>query len=609
MEYYKIFDLDREPFANTPDPDFFFEAPGHVRCLQSIEMGVRLRRGLNIVLGQVGTGKTTLCRRFLRSLARDESIKPCLILDPYFSSTREFLLVLTKLFGMPEEPPTVSEWQIKENIKTRLFELGVEQNKTLVLAIDEGQKLTPECMEVLRELLNYETNRFKLLQIVIFAQPEFLPIIKSLQNFEDRINHLHVLEPLSFLETAAMVRFRLQKASESRPELRRSFFSWPALWRIYRTTGGYPRKIVNLCHKAFMAMIIQNTARASSALVKNCLTKPVKKTRPILTVNIAAALVLVALGIGAGVLFWPEPAQTPRSVRQPVDKAGPLASVEGPDSRQETSTAPEPEPIPETSVESLSAMEEPTPAQQHAEPLEAAPNGQPDPVESKPAMEETLHFPFNASTQAEPPAEPAVEPVTPQSAEETTPAPKPEPLTEPQPAPAPLRRSSPPTDLGSVVIQEGFVPYLIARRATGLRDIKDLAPYMDVLRKRNSHITDIGLVEVGQRLILPAVPMETLAKERFFVVLDTATDLERALAKAREADQNPAGPLAMLSFVLPGEETVQFALVLPSHFSQRDRALRSLASLPERVRSEARILTLPPKTVLYASIPGDRNAL
>lgn len=271
MEYFKLLNLTKEPFSNSPDPDFFFQSAQHVDCLQKLELSLRLRRGLNVVIGDVGTGKTTLCRQLIRKFATDADFETLLILDPHFKTPRDALEVLADLFtieGAGAGEDGFSERNVKEQIKHHLFTKGVEEGKTTVLIIDEGQKIPLFLIEILRELLNYETNQYKLLQIVIFAQKEFEQILSRYANFSDRINLYHRLNPLHFSEMVRMIRFRLEKAGyEGKLS---SFVSYPALWRIYRTTGGYPRKIIHLCHQAMLMMIIQNRSRIGSSLVRAC---------------------------------------------------------------------------------------------------------------------------------------------------------------------------------------------------------------------------------------------------------------------------------------------------------------------------------------------------
>ncbi|MBW2333990.1 MAG: transposase, partial [Deltaproteobacteria bacterium] len=91
MDYFKILNFKKEPFSNSPDPEFFFESLEHLGCLQKLELSLRLRRGLNVVIGDVGTGKTTLCRQLIRKFSGEEKVETYLILDPYFSSPLEFL--------------------------------------------------------------------------------------------------------------------------------------------------------------------------------------------------------------------------------------------------------------------------------------------------------------------------------------------------------------------------------------------------------------------------------------------------------------------------------------------------------------------------------------
>lgn len=124
-----------------------------------------------------------------------------------------------------------------------------------VLLVDEGQKLSADCLEIIREFLNYETNTGKLLQVVIFAQEEFKQTLAQMENFQDRINLLYPLGPMSFKETRAMIQFRLRKSGSSCPRL--PSFSFPALWLVYRLTKGYPRKVIHICHRTLLGLIIQ----------------------------------------------------------------------------------------------------------------------------------------------------------------------------------------------------------------------------------------------------------------------------------------------------------------------------------------------------------------
>ena len=275
MDYFRILNLNKEPFSNSPDPAFFFQSGQHQACLQKLELSLRMRRGLNVVIGEVGTGKTTLCRQLIRKFARDGDIETHLILDPDFGGPTEFLgAVVGMLEGSPP-PDGQGDWQLKERIKKIIFRRGIDEKKNMVLIIDEGQKIPAFCLEILREFLNYETNEYKLLQIVIFAQKEFDELLKTHANFADRVNLYHLLGPLNFRDTRKMIRYRVRRSSEDgdMPVL----FSLLALWAVYRATGGYPRKIMNLCHQTVLAMIIKNRSRADGFLVRSCVRRALAK--------------------------------------------------------------------------------------------------------------------------------------------------------------------------------------------------------------------------------------------------------------------------------------------------------------------------------------------
>lgn len=315
MNYLELLGLSREPFSTSPDPLSYYRAPGHELCLHRLEIAVRLRRGLNVVLGEVGTGKSTLCRCLLRAFAEQPEVTAHLILDPGFASAEAFALHLCELLAGPggaagagARPsagmmdaganggaaapapdgdafgPTAAHITVTsapaeapdggarvtpgselrreavERIQAALLRLTQEQDRIVVLCIDESQKLLPECLEVLRELLNFETNTEKLLQIILFGQRELEGAIAALPNFRDRINEYLPLRPLSRRETIRLVRHRLRLAGGPAGE---RLFTLPALLAVHHATGGYPRKIMRLCHQLVMNLLINNRRRVT----------------------------------------------------------------------------------------------------------------------------------------------------------------------------------------------------------------------------------------------------------------------------------------------------------------------------------------------------------
>jgi len=303
MNYYSILNFKKEPFSNSPEPEFLFQLPQQTSCLQKLELAVRLRRGINVVIGDIGTGKTTLCRKLIQNLssasAETAEIETHLLLDPAFNSVSEFLHTVALMLGIKDLNNYETEWHLKEKIKNYLFDKGVNEKRIVVLIIDEGQKIPENCLEVLREFLNYETNNFKLLQIIIFAQKEFQTILKKRPNLFDRVNLLHRLQPLNFKQMQAMINYRLRVARDN--EIAPSLFSFWGLVAIYMATGGYPRKVVILCHWIALTMIIREKNKAGWFLVRSCvndlMTPSFRKLKWALTG--VFVFVLVGLSIGA----------------------------------------------------------------------------------------------------------------------------------------------------------------------------------------------------------------------------------------------------------------------------------------------------------------------
>jgi general secretion pathway protein A len=273
MSYYKILGLDKEPFSSSPDPEFFYDSYEHRAALMRLLVEIRLRRGLSLILGDVGTGKTTLSRKLFQMLKERPDILFCMILDPTPQSEQIFLESLVRAFNIPEAlRENASILDYKEAIKKYLFQKGVEENKTIVLVIDEAQKLNPMCIEILRVLLNYETNEYKLLQLVLFSQMELLPVIKEIKNFYDRIILKYMLNPLDEKETKDMIEFRLRQAGfDSSLKL----FRDEALSQIYRYSQGYPRRINWICHNALRALLAEDKTVVDLALIQDLIAHSV----------------------------------------------------------------------------------------------------------------------------------------------------------------------------------------------------------------------------------------------------------------------------------------------------------------------------------------------
>jgi general secretion pathway protein A len=528
MDYFKILNLKQEPFSNSPDPEFFFESTVHLACLQQLEIAIRLHRGLNVVMGDVGTGKTTLCRQLILRLTESDDdrreIEAHLLLDPSYSTPREFLTAVAVSFGLACAENAKSEWELKEGIKNYLFQKGVDESKTVVLIIDEGQKLPEFCREILREFLNYDTNENKLLQIVIFAQNEFQEILQEHENFADRVNQCYLLGPLNFRETRSMIRFRLAHAG--RPGQGPRLFTLPALWTIYRMTGGYPRRIITLCHHVLLAMIIRNRVKAGRFLVWSAARRlPPEPGRPkrwtSTTTALATALIL------ALVAFWYAP--TPQNtIRHPL-----------------TTVLTTPAETSEPFVPPASMATTPI----SAPPIQPAPTAelsvQPDPGQA-----------------AVPPA-PSAKAVAPSRPESVLPG-----NADP--------KKQIPSQLGKLQLREGDSIPLLLREIYGNNGTANLQS----VALANPHITDMNRVRAGETVSLPAIPAspDSLASKKIWVRLAKKSTLEDAYRLYKDYPSD-LPPIRLNASWNPREGLV-FTIVLKNGFSSMKEAQDAIRHLP-----------------------------
>ena len=620
MDYFKILNLSKEPFSNSPEPDFFFPSTKHLACLQQLELAIRLRRGLNVVMGEVGTGKTTLCRQLILRFEKSEDdrneMETHLLLDPSFSNSSEFLSTVASTFGLPEGDEVKTEWQIKESIKSYLFQKGVDEGKTVVLIIDEGQKLPEFCREILREFLNYETNEFKLLQIVIFAQNEFKQILKEHENFADRVNQYYFLGPLNFNETRTMIQFRLARAGRDSDSP--FLFSIAGMWFIYRATGGYPRKIVTLCHQILLNLIIQNRVKAGWMMVRSTtqrlMPELVRKERRA-AVRIIAVLLFVIAGLvllmpgawnipkpdflGKLTLDKPATSDRPQATAEVVrDKPKPVAVTAAPLAKPEAiqkAAAPAPPQKPEAIRKEAAAPSPEKPAV--VRPIAAAPT----PTPAVPQKQEV------ARKEAAAPA-PAPAPKKPEAIHKEAAVPSPEkpeagrtasatPVQTPKkPAMEGAKPTqSPPEHLGLLHIRRG---------GTVLRLLQEIYGSTETVRftavvRANPQIRDINWVLAGETIYFPAIKSkgDPLEQGKTWVRIVQANRLEDAYRLFKDYPANQP-PIRLIPAWNP-RDGLRFTIVLKEGFESPAAAGAALGRLPPPLAKGAGILEKPDSDTVY----------
>jgi general secretion pathway protein A len=272
MGYFRLLGLEKEPFSTSPDPAFFYESEQHRAVLAGLLIELRLKRGLSVVLGDIGTGKTTISRKLAQLLKERKGFFFRMLLDPGYRGERSFLDCLVDNFEICLTHPRPTILDFKRAIQKFLFEKGVEKNETVVLLIDEAQKLNKTSLECLRVLLNYETNEFKLLQLILLGQMELYPKLINLPNFLDRISYNIHLRPFDRETVKEMVDFRLRQAGHTGDT---SLFSDAAIDEVYQYTGGYPRRISMLCHKALKKLAISSNSGYNNFVVDDYMIREI----------------------------------------------------------------------------------------------------------------------------------------------------------------------------------------------------------------------------------------------------------------------------------------------------------------------------------------------
>jgi general secretion pathway protein A len=264
MSYYKILGLHDEPFSTSPDPSYFFLSTQHKAALTRLRIALNLKRGLSIIVGDVGTGKTTLSRKLSQVLKEEQDVCFYMILNPYFRTQKQFLSRLVALFHAPMDPKKTSGLDCIEAVEQFLYKTGVQDKKRVVLLIDEAQLLPQYVLEILRILLNYETNEFKILQLILVGQMELVPVLSRMPNFWDRIALKCIINPLNLAETREVILFRLQQAGYQGPGL----FTDEAIRAIHEQSRGYPRKMSLLCHNLLEMLVMKDMSVVDEALVR-----------------------------------------------------------------------------------------------------------------------------------------------------------------------------------------------------------------------------------------------------------------------------------------------------------------------------------------------------
>jgi general secretion pathway protein A len=261
MTYYKFFGLAREPFGTTPDPAMFYKTLGHEDCYERLKLAIQLQRGLAIILGDIGYGKTTIKVALLTELQRDPAFEIAIINNPRDCRTDvQFLRAVLTQFGLRPDGRSGLEYT---NQFLQFLETMHVQSRRVLLVIDEGQNLSGAQLEILRTFLSFETPTAKLINVVIFAQNELEDKIVRKRNLAQRVGMDHKLNPLNRRDTAGLIEHRLQVAGLPHGE---ALFEDAAMDVIHEASRGIPRAITNFCADCLVEAVFLGHRTVDAAL-------------------------------------------------------------------------------------------------------------------------------------------------------------------------------------------------------------------------------------------------------------------------------------------------------------------------------------------------------
>src|SRR3989440_4588211 len=263
IPYLDHFGLIDEPFSTSPNPRSLYISPTHNLALEKTRWTIAARRGLAICFGAVGTGKTTIARELAARLEDDPTVSYVSITNPSFPTANQLLRAIMQEFGVTQTHRSYLE--LMNIYKNFLADQAIAHQKTLVLLIDEAQTLKSPLLEMLRQLMNYESNDQKFLQVVLFAQEEFRTRLRHprYRNLVNRTAMSSSIEALSLSETEAMLRHRwlIAGGKDNFP------FATDAIEQLFTYSKGIPRTQIILADNALLAAYLMQQRTINADLI------------------------------------------------------------------------------------------------------------------------------------------------------------------------------------------------------------------------------------------------------------------------------------------------------------------------------------------------------
>jgi general secretion pathway protein A len=307
--YNDYFGFREKPFKLVPNPQYLFLSKSHEEALAHLSYAIGQGDGFVEITGEVGTGKTTLCRAFLENL--DDTTVAAYIFNPKLGP-KQLIRTINDEFGIQYNAEDTKD--LIDRLNRFLIQKKTERKKVIVL-IDEAQNLKKTVLEQLRLLSNLETHKEKLLQIILVGQPELAEMLDSheLRQIGQRISLRYQIIPLSLKETQEYIQYRLNIASQKRAPL----FDPAAIRRIYAYSRGIPRLINIACDRALLTAFGMNRLKVTGRIAKVALSEMAHRghvRRPsLMDGRTALGLFILICALAAGLLYHTSLIQTVKS--------------------------------------------------------------------------------------------------------------------------------------------------------------------------------------------------------------------------------------------------------------------------------------------------------
>ncbi len=307
MNYLSSLQCKTEPFTSSSGAEIFvYQAAGD--SITKLSRNILSGSGLQLIIGTAGSGKTTLLHQLSQKFSADNRTVVLLLNNPRFRDLEQFLITVAGVFKTVKAPAGFDDDTFQQAFNSFFFKLCQQENKTVLLLIDNGRNLPDFCLRALNSFYDHHPDCKRYLQTVLCGEPSFLRKIKGDKALNSKVAAVITPELFRFKDVRKLIHLHLERAAAD-PGSPPVFFSMPAQWVIYRLTQGHPQKIIDLCHFLILTLVIENrkkadwfmTLRSAKVLI------PVRaKKLQIIRTTFLSSLVVFMLAFG----LWPEQIRT-----------------------------------------------------------------------------------------------------------------------------------------------------------------------------------------------------------------------------------------------------------------------------------------------------------